>query len=302
MVLLLPAVKSAVESGRRTKCVANQTKLALAMVMYDGRNNFLPGVRNPLQITNTPLGVPPPGISTPNWFIMLLPLLERQDLFDAVVAGQINFFNANAGNNPFSTGAQLKGLALDLTTCPSRSEWGFRMWSNMHYRANGAGIAGSQSWPVDDGAIGDNSKGIYATMADIAAGDGAATTLMIIEAGAQTWYPQLVTTTSDTDPLKVVYSWPVWLKPMPDSGGGLLFGFSGTLFPTWSHPGGGVVAFADGSTRFLRDSIMPYVYGHLLTRRSVWNGTTYSNNSSVANGVLQAAPAPKPYALDPKDY
>jgi hypothetical protein len=63
-----------------------------------------------------------------------------------------------------------------------------------------------------------------------------------------------------------------------------------------------VVAFADGSTRFLRDSIMPYVYGHLLTRRSVWNGTTYSNNSSVANGVLQAAPAPKPYALDPKDY
>lgn len=340
MVLLLPAVNSALESGRRTKCVANQTKLALAMAMYDSRTNFLPGVRNPLQIKSPgsaggmtlrktwdgpamQAGALPVGMSTPSWFIMLLPLLERQDLFDGVVEGQIWIAPGDAGS--YNTGR--KGLGTDLAMCPSNGSWGSiaRIWSNMYYRANGAGIS-SSPFRVDDGAIGDNANGIYSTLADITAGDGAATTLLITENGggignvisvAATWYPQTILNTgTSTDPcwFQHVAGNNANYTAIPEAGGGLLFGFTGTptattkivnggsFFPLSSHPGGAVVAFADGSTRFLRETIMPHVYGHLVTRRSVWNGTTYANNSPLANTFLQCSPAPKPYTLDPKDY
>lgn len=318
MVLLLPAVNSAVESGRRTQCVANQTKLASAMAMYDSRNNFLPGVRNKLLITNTPLGVPPPGMCTPGWFIMLLPLLERQDLFDAVVAGKINFYFPNAGNNPLTT--HLKGMALELTTCPSMGDWGTiaRVWRNMHYRANGAGMA-STPFKVDDGALGDNANGIYATMADIAAGDGSANTLLITEGYNQPWYPQLVAEANAGTPGALLFGG-YWFVPVNEAGGEQLFGLCGTptattriingggydgwrhWFPASVHPGGAVAAFADGSTRILRQELQPHVYGHLVTQRSVWNGTTYSTNSPLANRFLQCSPATKPYTLKAEDY
>ncbi|MFM8952498.1 MAG: DUF1559 domain-containing protein [Planctomycetaceae bacterium] len=323
MVLLLPAVNSAVESGRRTKCVANQTKLALAMAMYDSRNNFLPGVRNKLQIKNGPMG-PPPDISTPGWFIMLLPLLERQDLLDAVIDGKITIYTGayhNGGNNSFLSHS--KGLALDLTACPSAGGmWNaIRPWYNMAYRANCSSSSPS-SFNVDDGAIGDNANGIYSSAADIAAADGTSSTLLITEDAflelEDSWYPKTVASgTAPTNP-GAVYSGPLWFWPKIEAGGGHLFGFSGTPtattkivnsastnLPSSVHPGGAVSAFADGSTRFLRETLMPHVYGHLLTRRSVWQTTTtgtYANNSGLANGFLQCPPATKPYTLKVEDY
>jgi prepilin-type N-terminal cleavage/methylation domain-containing protein/prepilin-type processing-associated H-X9-DG protein len=329
MVLLLPAVNSAVESGRRTQCVANQTKLASAMAMYDSRNNFLPGVRNKLLIKSAgsmprcslshngvalAAGARPIGMSTPGWFIMLLPMLERQDLFDGVIGGQIWMAHGNAGTS--NTGPS--GLANNLAMCPSAGSWHSiaRIWNNLFYRANGAGMA-STPFKVDDGAIGDNANGIYATMADIAAGDGSANTLLITEQDAATWYPYVIYHNPDsTHPcfFSTVGGDNGGYQVFPEPGGGHLFGFSGTptattriingggWFPSSVHPGGAVAAFADGSTRFLRQDLQPHVYGHLVTRRSVWNGTTYSTNSPLANGFLQCSPAPKPYTLKAEDY
>jgi prepilin-type processing-associated H-X9-DG protein len=259
-------------------------------------------------------------------------MLERTDLFDQVVAGRINFFNADAGNSPLTTGSK-KGLALDLTTCPSRGDWSTiaRAWSNMHYRANGAGSA-SPTFNRDDGAIGDNANGVVISMADIAAGDGTSTTLLISEGSNDVWFPQLVKSSTLTVPPAVNIGG-YWYEPIVEVGGGQIFGLPAATptattkvinqawnvalpnsLPPWSsvpcHPGGAVVAFADGSSRLLRNELKPHVYGHLVTQRSVWdpNGPAnrkYSNNSVNANNYLLCPSGPgasDPYPLQPQDY
>lgn len=340
MVLLLPAVNSALESGRRTKCVANQTKLALAMAMYDSRNNFLPGVRNNLKILspngdNTKTGARgglmktasgpvlqsgtlPIADSTPSWFIMLLPLLERQDLFDAVVNGNL-FTGGQQDGTPMAG-----GVAQDLMRCPSRAPQPLG-YLHYHYKANGAGNA-STPFNRDDGAIGDNAGGIVIDMAGIAAGDGTSSTLLISEGANETWYPRTYislgfNSSLSGDPCYFVHESGNNGNYLacPEPGGNLIFGFpsitlsattkiinnGNSLLPQSVHPLGVVAAFADGSTRFLKDDLKSHVYGHLVTRRSVWNGTTYSNNSALANGFLQcqpATPATNPYPLKTADY
>jgi prepilin-type N-terminal cleavage/methylation domain-containing protein/prepilin-type processing-associated H-X9-DG protein len=361
MSLLIPAVNGAIESGRRTRCMARQTRLALGMAGYDSRHNGLPGVRNKLDILSPdgnagvilrkspggPLLTPgslPIGTSTPSWFIMLLPEVERTDLFNAVVSGKLWIqVDANAGGA--NTGQ--KGLAQELTTCPSRPDWTStaRAHANMQYRANGAGIM-SSPFNRDDGAIGDNANGIVVSLADIAAADGTANTLLITEAGqasaaisvGETWYPRTVWNASSNPP----QFWTNWIVPSTssdpcffttiggnngaqvakaDQGANLIFGFpplggSGSLTPNattrainngnnwlpWSaHPGGCGVAFADGSCRFLRQDLRPHVYGHLVTSRSVWNGSNYSNNSATANAWLRLG-STNPYTIRAEDY
>ncbi len=323
ITLLFPAVLGAIESSRRGECLARQTRLAFAMSVYDSRQNFLPGVRNRLDIAGGPAGRPP-GVSTPGWFIILLPMLDRNDLFGNVVAGKINFYNSNAGDNSFTYNNRT-GLAQDLTTCPTAAGgWSsvVRAGSNMNYRANGAGIS-STPFNRDDGAIGDNANGVFVTMADIAAGDGTSNTLMISEsASTTTWYPQLVKSSTLTVPPAVQIGG-YWFEPIIDVGGNLLFGFPGTAPSAATkvvgtngssglgcHPGGVVVAFADGSSRFLREDLKPHVYGHLVTQRSVWNPSgpanqKYSTNSVTANNYLLCAPGPGtsgPYTLQSQDY
>lgn len=51
--------------------------------------------------------------------------------------------------------------------------------------------------------------------------------------------------------------------------------------PASPHDGGVVVAFCDGHTAFLRDSMPYYVYGQLLTPRSRWQGTVNKTNSTA---------------------
>jgi hypothetical protein len=74
--------------------------------------------------------------------------------------------------------------------------------------------------------------------------------------------------------------------------------------PNSNHPGGLVVAFADGQTRFMRDSISPHVYAQLVTSDSEWvtSGTSgaYVANSSIGQGWLGLGP--RPYVLSAADY
>jgi len=74
--------------------------------------------------------------------------------------------------------------------------------------------------------------------------------------------------------------------------------------PSSNHPGGVVLAFGDGQTRFMRDSISPHVYAQLVTSDSEWvtSGTSgsYPTNSSIAQNWLFLGP--KPYTLSSGDY
>lgn len=346
MMLLFPAVNAGLEASRRTSCAAKQTKLAWAMGSYDSRQGFFPGMRNTLAIkspggsglrltlASTPLapGYFPMPDSKTNWFVMLLPHLERTDAFNEVVDGKLW-----VGTTGMGSPSAHASLTTSLTECPSRGDFyslAYR-YQNMHYRAN----ASPTSFNRNDGAIGDNANGIFVSMADVVAGDGAATTLLIAEGRRESWYPNTWSgSTSMTG--KTSYGTFIGIgghnsnppnHVHPDPGLASLFGFPPSLanptattriinaqggpnyYPTSAegsfgnqatatHRGGANVAFADGSCKFLREELPPHIYGHLLTHQSVWSGTNYSTNSAIANQFLQCAPATKPYTLNAQDY
>jgi len=105
--LLLPAVQNAREAGRRTTCVNNQKQIGLAVQQYEAAKQKLPGYRNVMVSSTDQHAVDQDGYldsagsqpSSPvarpaSWQFMLLPYLERNDLFlahsDATVAAQMN--------------------------------------------------------------------------------------------------------------------------------------------------------------------------------------------------------------------
>jgi len=97
MALLLPAVLAGKESGRRGQCLNNMRNLAHALVHYDSSKGCLPGYSQPIRRgANQFVGIKPktnPGrwaLATVeihdagpiSWATMLLPVLERQDVWD----------------------------------------------------------------------------------------------------------------------------------------------------------------------------------------------------------------------------
>lgn len=82
VALLLPAVQMAREAGRRAQCSTNQVRLALAAARYDEQFGFLPGWRNrsPRPADNPASG---PAVNTVSWPILLLPFLERKDVYNS---------------------------------------------------------------------------------------------------------------------------------------------------------------------------------------------------------------------------
>ena len=101
MSLLLPAVQSARESGRRATCMNNQRNLGLALIQYDAARRQFPGWRNPIKqpdgsfyiadasVPGVWLHPPPKPEPLPVdrnsfcWAIALFPYLERTDLESA---------------------------------------------------------------------------------------------------------------------------------------------------------------------------------------------------------------------------
>lgn len=83
--LLLPAVQSAREAGRRISCVNNQKQLALALLNYESANGKFPppgyaGInKNPTILFGE--FVPNEGKQF-SWIVLTLPFMEEQNLFD----------------------------------------------------------------------------------------------------------------------------------------------------------------------------------------------------------------------------
>jgi prepilin-type N-terminal cleavage/methylation domain-containing protein len=82
VALLLPAVQSAREAGRRTQCNNNLKQLALAVLNYESAHRSFP----PSSLWNVADGATPDIAASnkysENWGILVLPFLEEQSLFD----------------------------------------------------------------------------------------------------------------------------------------------------------------------------------------------------------------------------
>ncbi len=73
MGLLLPAVQSAREAGRRGTCMNSQKQLATAMLTYESSRRYFPGYANWIGANHTIPG---------SWVVALLPMLEKTDMYN----------------------------------------------------------------------------------------------------------------------------------------------------------------------------------------------------------------------------
>ena len=280
MGLLLPAVQSAREAGRRVTCSNNLYQIGLATSRFNDTNGFIPGWRNKLRWTNASTS----GTIAPSWPVMILPLMERKDIYTAWVS------QATASPS-FPT------AALNFYSCPS-SPPDSSSDSILAYAGN-CGTGGSNK---NDGVMLDSYFALEIppqpnsriTMDDVSSNDGTGSTVLFsekcgasitqgwwdarpstfafangISATGQNWVPGLGI--SGTPPSKIINNVTAALPGYYSQ-------------PSSNHPGGVVVTFCDGHTMFLKDALRFDVYAQLLTSnnalasplvRTTWGTANY---------------------------
>lgn len=131
VALLLPAVQKARESSRRSSCLNNLRQLALATMQFEERLHRMPGLFENLDASRfqTESAVP-----NTTWSVILLPGLERQDIYDNNAAGL------------------LKGTFVEIYLCPSDADK-TRTGSVTTYVANGGRVGTVLEERVQNGAF-----------------------------------------------------------------------------------------------------------------------------------------------------
>ncbi len=270
MALLLPAVQMAREAARRTECTNNQKQIALALMNYEELHKKYPGY---VQKVNG---------HTLNWVMMIFPFIERKDLWDSYSAGgtpEIRIDNLICASDPPEI---LGGTPLS---------YGGNGGKAVEYSAGSAETYNPANGIFHNHVVASTDPITYVNTDYLANNDGTAYTILLSEnIDLGNW--RGATTRAET-----CVNW------FDDLGTGATKEkrkINGTHFTTvpsdvinyarpssW-HPGGVVVAFADGHTHFLGESVDNRVYKQLMT--------PYSKQSD------QATQAHKDYLLDDSDY
>ncbi len=267
MGLLLPAVQAAREGGRRTVCQNNQYQMAFAAIRFDTDNGFIPGWRNSVRLTAG-------GTSFYSWPVMVLPFMERNDIWKAIGGGvvpstYVATFVCPSSPPDSQTGAWLAYAGNAGSACNMN-----QVSTNLRIRDGvmfDTGITGTTT---------NCATRARCSMDDVSAGDGTSMTLLLSErCGSGTSSAPLVQANWNTTFAAVGtngFSFANASTAPP------AFGIAGTVPPPkvinspvntapgfWSqpssnHPGGAVAAFCDGHTEFLKDSLPTGVYANLL--------------------------------------
>jgi prepilin-type N-terminal cleavage/methylation domain-containing protein/prepilin-type processing-associated H-X9-DG protein len=267
--LLLPAVQAAREAARRAQCVNNLKQLALGLHNYMDSHNALPmGV--PIRSF---LSVPTSNTVNHSLFVAVLPYLEQQPLFNAVN------FDVNIFSIPNRT-----VLATHLSTLFCPSDDGVQSPKTIPdgaldgpgaatmYYASYAGNSGTwQLWFQQEPQPQPSMNGLFHVESSVRPAeirDGLANTLLLGERAhslldkesALWWHWWVSGNYGDT---LFCTLWPMnpfsRTSPLAEASGDVrtsaYLGGASSL-----HLGGCNFAFADGSVRFLKDSINTWPY------------------------------------------
>jgi prepilin-type N-terminal cleavage/methylation domain-containing protein len=119
--LLLPAIQSAREAGRRNTCQSNMRNAGIALTQFENSKKYFPGYANVLTVTAGNM----PQFRRVSWVVPILPYLERNDLYQnwqspAYTNGQLIAALVNT-SNPLAPMQQQFVSQLNILLCPSMS-------------------------------------------------------------------------------------------------------------------------------------------------------------------------------------
>ena len=264
--LLLPAVQSVREAGRRNTCMNNVAQLGKATLSYESQQQSIPGWRNksPNPQNNPP--VVPAAVGTPSWPIMLLPNLERRDAYKIYETSPAANLQVVGGVGPYL------GIFICPTSPPDDNARPFLAYAgNIGTSALGASASITPAQLKADGVMLDATQ-MKSNLDVISGGDGTATTLLFAEKDGPRVAPQGFWDVLPVAPYPLPSAYPgfgISATTAPTDGRALNSITDTTfLLPSSAHPGGVVVGFCDSHTRFLADTIAPGVYAQLLTPNS----------------------------------
>jgi prepilin-type N-terminal cleavage/methylation domain-containing protein len=239
--LLLPAVQAAREAARRVSCMNNLTQIGLAMHHHEFSMEYLPsGVINPDgPIRNEPVG------QHVSWVVQILPYIEQQALY--------KHFDIEAGAYA-EVNRQARAARIPTIVCPSYPGDGVRTDGSQQIGLSTySGCYHDAEAPIDadnNGLLFLNSQIRYSEILD-----GATHTILVGESipteGSLGWASGTRATLRNTSGFQKTDTWPVDTQTL----GSLEVGMFGSF-----HAGGAVFNFADGSTRFIAQSIDPQLF------------------------------------------
>lgn len=236
--LLLPAVQAAREAARRASCMNNVSQLGLGMHNFEFGNEHLPvGVLS----ENGPIRNEEIGQHV-SWTTQILPYVEQQAVY--------NHFDPAAGTYA-PANREVREMAISVFLCASNPYLYASLDSKLTL-TNYAGCHHDREAPIDadnNGLLYLNSRVKYSEIID-----GSSHTILIGEKlhtpDDLGWASGTRATLRNTSSIRSAGRMNGnELAPAP---GALDVGGFGSF-----HPGGGNFAFADGSVRFLTESIDP---------------------------------------------
>lgn len=318
MSLLLNAVQSAREAGRRTVCLTRMRELGTAVNAYEQANNVYPGWNNRRigQITAlNPVQYLP---YTEGWINELLPYLSRNDLYAAMdpgppigVAGTTQTPGVDNNGNVLLIRVSMN----DVLVCPSDFDKMAMRNSNLPYPTSMVCNAGRQDAPVPGAAAQEPAdwrtnavfmdrtgqrdqfdkplRPVNATDANwIKNGDGLATTILLSENLDATNWPNMAQDET--------FSGMIFWAPDPGTGqfppqpvhringpkGSALVPSYDTARPSSNHPAGVNMLFADGHGRFVRQDIDYGMFCAMMTPKggsAMEPGTQTPSDAKIRN-------------------